>query len=104
MASVLARTPLARCGLTSPTVFAATRVSARNYHEVVHDHFNNPRNVGSLDKKDKNVGTALVGKASCGDVIKLQVEVEDGVIKDAKFKTFGCGSAMLSSCKLRWKT
>mmetsp|Transcript_11806 Transcript_11806/g.19386 ORF Transcript_11806/g.19386 Transcript_11806/m.19386 type:complete len:156 (+) Transcript_11806:81-548(+) len=70
----------------------------RNYHEVVHDHFHNPRNVGALNKDAKNVGTALVGKASCGDVIKLQVEVgDDGVIKDAKFKTFGCGSAIASS-------
>merc|ERR1712083_1089376 len=58
---------------------------------------NKPRNVGSLDKNDSGVGTALVGKASCGDVIKLQVKVEDGVIKDAKFKTFGCGSAIASS-------
>mmetsp|Transcript_96815 Transcript_96815/g.172260 ORF Transcript_96815/g.172260 Transcript_96815/m.172260 type:complete len:154 (+) Transcript_96815:66-527(+) len=70
----------------------------RGYHEIVHDHFNNPRNVGALDKKDQRVGTALVGKASCGDVIKLQVKVsEDGVIEDAKFKTFGCGSAIASS-------
>eukprot|EP00933_Yihiella_yeosuensis_P068770 TRINITY_DN7474_c0_g1_i1.p1 TRINITY_DN7474_c0_g1~~TRINITY_DN7474_c0_g1_i1.p1 ORF type:complete len:161 (-),score=44.10 TRINITY_DN7474_c0_g1_i1:134-616(-) len=69
----------------------------RFYHEAVHDHFNNPRNVGSLDKKDVSVGSALVGKASCGDVIKLQVKVEDGVIQDAKFKTFGCGSAIASS-------
>merc|ERR1712217_545491 len=70
---------------------------SRMYHEAVHDHFNNPRNVGSLNKNDKDVGTALVGKASCGDVIKLQVKGEDGVIKDAKFKTFGCGSAIASS-------
>merc|ERR1719330_111913 len=69
----------------------------RSYHEAVHDHFNNPRNVGSLDKNEHGVGTALVGKAACGDVIKLQVKVEDGVIKDAKFKTFGCGSAIASS-------
>ena len=71
-------------------------VCARGYHEAVHDHFN-PRNVGSLDKNDAGVGTALVGKASCGDVFKLQVKVEDGVIKDAKFKTFGCSSAIASS-------
>merc|ERR1719251_790195 len=70
---------------------------SRLYHELVHDHFNNPRNVGSLNKNDVDVGTALVGKASCGDVIKLQVKVEEGVIKDAKFKTFGCGSAIASS-------
>ncbi|CAE7373878.1 ISU1 [Symbiodinium pilosum] len=81
--------------------FAAPRFAVaarRGYHEVVHDHFNNPRNVGSLDKQDKNVGSALVGKASCGDVIKLQVKVgTDGTIEDAKFKTFGCGSAIASS-------
>mmetsp|Transcript_22349 Transcript_22349/g.56490 ORF Transcript_22349/g.56490 Transcript_22349/m.56490 type:complete len:211 (-) Transcript_22349:700-1332(-) len=71
----------------------------RYYHEAVIDHFNNPRNVGKLDAKKKNVGTALVGKASCGDVIKLQIEVDEtsGKIKDAKFKTFGCGSAIASS-------
>merc|ERR1719230_568763 len=70
----------------------------RFYHENVHDHFNKPRNVGSLDKKDPNVGTALVGKASCGDVIKLQLKFDDdGNIQDAKFKTFGCGSAIASS-------
>jgi len=63
------------------------------------DHFNNPRNVGKLDGSKKNVGSALVGKASCGDVIKLQIEVDEtsGKIKDAKFKTFGCGSAIASS-------
>merc|ERR1712038_769181 len=72
-------------------------MGVRRYHEAVIDHFNNPRNVGSLNKNDADVGTALVGKASCGDVIKLQVKVEDGVIKDAKFKTFGCGSAIASS-------
>lgn len=71
----------------------------RNYHEAVIDHFSNPRNVGKLDPKKKNVGTAVVGKASCGDVIKLQIEVDEGTgkIKDAKFKTFGCGSAIASS-------
>lgn len=74
-------------------------VHSRNYHEAVIDHFNAPRNVGKLDGKKKNVGTAYVGKASCGDVIKLQIEVDEatGKIKDAKFKTFGCGSAIASS-------
>eukprot|EP00405_Crypthecodinium_cohnii_P006294 CAMPEP_0194782510 /NCGR_PEP_ID=MMETSP0323_2-20130528/78728_1 /TAXON_ID=2866 ORGANISM="Crypthecodinium cohnii, Strain Seligo" /NCGR_SAMPLE_ID=MMETSP0323_2 /ASSEMBLY_ACC=CAM_ASM_000346 /LENGTH=175 /DNA_ID=CAMNT_0039721327 /DNA_START=52 /DNA_END=579 /DNA_ORIENTATION=- len=72
--------------------------SLRRYHEAVHDHFNQPRNVGSFDKADAGVGSALVGKASCGDVIKLQVKVgKNGVIEDAKFKTFGCGSAIASS-------
>lgn len=71
----------------------------RWYDQKVIDHFNNPRNVGTLDKTDKNVGTAFVGKASCGDVIKLQIQVDEktGLISDAKFKTFGCGSAIASS-------
>ena len=91
--SVLARRVAAP--LVAPRFAVAAR---RGYHEVVHDHFNNPRNVGSLDKEDMTVGSALVGKASCGDVIKLQVKVgEDGIIQDAKFKTFGCGSAIASS-------
>jgi Fe-S cluster assembly scaffold IscU len=72
-------------------------LGARRYHGLVHSHFNNPRNVGSMKKTDISVGSALVGKASCGDVIQLQVRVEDGVIKEAKFKTFGCGSAIASS-------
>ncbi|CAD98653.1 IscU-like NifU protein, iron-sulfur protein [Cryptosporidium parvum Iowa II] len=67
------------------------------YSDTVHDHFRNPRNVGSLPSDDKNVGTAVVGKASCGDVVKLQVDIRDGIIKDAKFKTFGCGSAIAST-------
>lgn len=68
------------------------------YHKNVIDHYENPRNVGSLDKKDKNVGTGLVGAPACGDVMKLQVRVDDnGKIIDAKFKTFGCGSAIASS-------
>ena len=70
----------------------------RRYHEKVLDHYNNPRNVGSLDKKNKNVGTGLVGAPACGDVMKLQILVnDDGTIMDAKFKTFGCGSAIASS-------
>ncbi len=69
------------------------------YSEKVLDHYNNPRNVGSLDKADPNVGTGMVGAPECGDVMKLQVKVnpETGVIEDAKFKTFGCGSAIASS-------
>jgi len=67
------------------------------YSDKVIDHYENPRNVGSLDKGDQNVGTGLVGAPACGDVMKLQIKVEDGVIKDAKFKTFGCGSAIASS-------
>lgn len=68
------------------------------YSQKVVDHYENPRNVGSLDKADKNVGTGLVGAPACGDVMKLQIKVNDqGIIEDAKFKTFGCGSAIASS-------
>jgi nitrogen fixation NifU-like protein len=67
------------------------------YSEKVIDHYENPRNVGSLDKNDENVGTGLVGAPACGDVMKLQIKIEDGIIQDAKFKTFGCGSAIASS-------
>ena len=69
----------------------------RNYHQNVLDHYENPRNVGSLDKSKKSVGTGLVGAPACGDVMRLQIEVEDGKIIDAKFKTFGCGSAIAAS-------
>jgi len=75
-----------------------TAVQAAHYHEKVIDHYQNPRNLGSLDKKKKNVGTGLVGAPACGDVMKLQIEVDDdGKITNAKFKTFGCGSAIASS-------
>ena len=68
------------------------------YSDKVIDHYENPRNVGSMDKGEKNVGTGMVGAPACGDVMKLQIEVDDaGVITDAKFKTFGCGSAIASS-------
>ena len=68
------------------------------YSSKLIDHYENPRNVGSLDKESKNVGTGLVGAPACGDVMKLQIRVsEDGIIEDAKFKTFGCGSAIASS-------
>ena len=70
----------------------------RLYHSKVIDHYENPRNVGSLNKKDNNVGTGLVGAPACGDVMKLQIKVDDdGRIIDTKFKTFGCGSAIASS-------
>merc|ERR1711935_470431 len=74
-------------------------VPSRLYHERVIDHYENPRNVGSLDKNDKNVGTGLVGAPACGDVMKLQIKVneETGEIEKAVFKTFGCGSAIASS-------
>ena len=68
------------------------------YNDKVIDHYENPRNVGTLDKSDPNVGTGLVGAPACGDVMRLQIKVSDeGVIEDAKFKTFGCGSAIASS-------
>ncbi|MBS4042318.1 MAG: Fe-S cluster assembly scaffold IscU [Chitinophagaceae bacterium] len=69
------------------------------YSDKVIDHYSNPKNVGTLDKANKNVGTGLVGAPECGDVMRLQIEVDDatGIIKDAKFKTFGCGSAIASS-------
>ena len=67
------------------------------YSDKVIDHYENPRNVGSFDKNDPEVGTGMVGAPACGDVMKLQIKVEDGIIKDAKFKTYGCGSAIASS-------
>ena len=67
------------------------------YGEKVIDHYQNPRNVGTLDKSKSNVGTGLVGAPECGDVMRLQIEIEDGIITDAKFKTFGCGSAIAAS-------
>lgn len=68
-----------------------------SYSEKVLDHFNNPRNTGSMDENDINVGTAKIGSPSCGDVIKLQIRVENNIIVDVKFKAFGCGSAIASS-------
>ncbi|KAM7471299.1 hypothetical protein LguiA_009482 [Lonicera macranthoides] len=78
---------------------AAALVLPRFYHERVVDHYNNPRNVGSFEKTDPTVGTGLVGAPACGDVMKLQIKVDDqtGKIVDACFKTFGCGSAIASS-------
>lgn len=67
------------------------------YSEKVIDHFENPRNMGSMDKKSKSVGTGIVGAPECGDVMKLQLNIENDVVTDAKFKTFGCGSAIASS-------
>jgi len=71
------------------------------YSEQVLDHYNNPRNVGRLDKKSKKVGTGMVGAPACGDVMQLQIQIDDnGIIEDAKFKTYGCGSAIASSSLL----
>ncbi len=67
------------------------------YSEKVIDHYENPRNVGKMDTGDVNVGTGMVGAPACGDVMKLQIRVENGIIQDAKFKTYGCGSAIASS-------
>ncbi|XP_035220818.1 iron-sulfur cluster assembly scaffold protein IscU-like [Stegodyphus dumicola] len=90
------------CRSSSPAsrlnVSSTFRTNKADYHEKVIDHYENPRNVGSLDKNDKHVGTGLVGAPACGDVMKLQIKVDDnGKITDAKFKTFGCGSAIASS-------
>jgi len=70
------------------------------YSEKVLDHYNNPRNVGKMDMKDPNVGTGMVGAPACGDVMKLQIRIEDNIVTDAKFKTYGCGSAIASSSLL----
>ena len=67
------------------------------YSDKVIDHYENPRNVGSFDKTDADIGTGIVGAPACGDVMKLQIKVEEGIITDAKFKTYGCGSAIASS-------
>lgn len=70
------------------------------YSDKVLDHYENPRNVGTFDPKKENIGTGMVGAPACGDVMRLQIEVENGVITDAKFKTYGCGSAIASSSLL----
>ena len=70
------------------------------YSEQVLDHYENPRNVGKMDTDDTSVGTGMVGAPACGDVMKLQIKVEEGIITDAKFKTYGCGSAIASSSLL----
>ncbi|CAM6048283.1 unnamed protein product [Sphagnum compactum] len=91
-------------GVTRPSVLGQQTTGGlillkRAYHEKVVDHYNNPRNVGSFDKNDPTVGTGLVGAPACGDVMKLQIKVDEssGEIVDACFKTFGCGSAIASS-------
>jgi len=70
------------------------------YSEKVLDHYENPRNAGKVDKEDEDVGTGMVGAPACGDVMQLQIKVKDGIIQDARFKTYGCGSAIASSSLL----
>ena len=70
------------------------------YSDQVMDHYNNPRNVGRFDKEESDVGTGMVGAPACGDVMQLQIKVKDGIIEDARFKTYGCGSAIASSSLL----
>ncbi|XP_076906353.1 iron-sulfur cluster assembly protein 1-like [Bidens hawaiensis] len=86
-------------GLGLPTTRLSGPSASRLYHENVVEHYNNPRNVGAFDKNDPTVGTGLVGAPACGDVMKLQIKVDEktGKITDACFKTFGCGSAIASS-------
>jgi iron-sulfur cluster assembly enzyme ISCU, mitochondrial len=95
---------VARPGFTSslgaaPAISRPALGAVRHYHEKVLDHYQNPRNVGSMDKSDQHVGTGLVGAPACGDVMKLQIKIdpETGKISQAVFKTFGCGSAIASS-------
>jgi len=93
----MALSPLSR-SIRALNLAVARPLVVRMYHKNVIDHYENPRNVGSLNKNDDDVGTGLVGAPACGDVMKLQIKVDDnGKIIDAKFKTFGCGSAIASS-------
>lgn len=101
--SCLTSTPLITTSTsTSPFPFTLTIPTTRSYHEKVLDHYSNPRNVGSMAKSDADVGTGLVGAPACGDVMKLQIRVDEKThtISDVKFKTFGCGSAIASSSYL----
>uniref|UniRef100_A0A093W1R6 Iron-sulfur cluster assembly protein n=2 Tax=Talaromyces marneffei PM1 TaxID=1077442 RepID=A0A093W1R6_TALMA len=92
----------ARPGLRSPALPVLTVAARRGYHEKVLDHYTNPRNVGSLDRKSNDVGSGLVGAPACGDVIRLDIQVDEktGKIVKSAFKTFGCGSAIASSSYL----
>jgi len=111
LATAPAQASRALASATRPTTSTFARAAApsiqqalskRSYHEKVLDHYNNPRNVGSMGKGDSDVGTGLVGAPACGDVMKLQIKVDpnDNTISDVKFKTFGCGSAIASSSYL----
>lgn len=96
-AAVTARPSINRIA-AAPVAVAGGRVEKRGYHAKVIDHYENPRNVGTMNKNDPDVGTGLVGAPACGDVMKLQIKVDSqGIIQDVKFKTFGCGSAIASS-------
>jgi iron-sulfur cluster assembly enzyme ISCU, mitochondrial len=99
-----ALTTTTRPSLSSPSISRTAPLanSKRHYHEKVLDHYSNPRNVGSMQKSDMDVGTGLVGAPACGDVMKLQIRVDEttNTISDVKFKTFGCGSAIASSSYL----
>ncbi|KAJ1735154.1 iron-binding protein [Coemansia sp. Benny D160-2] len=97
--SMVRQTTAALRGATAAGAGPASALAAKRfYHEKVIDHYENPRNMGSLDKNDPTVGTGLVGAPACGDVMRLQIKVDDaGNIADVKFKTFGCGSAIASS-------
>eukprot|EP00887_Chlorella_sp_A99_P001945 scaffold18.g1945.t1 len=99
MLARVARSLLGQASVSATTGgLRAAALGARGYHENVVDHYEKPRNVGSFDKNDPNVGTGLVGAPACGDVMKLQIKVdEQGNIIDSCFKTFGCGSAIASS-------
>uniref|UniRef100_A0A7S2XJB5 Iron-sulfur cluster assembly protein n=1 Tax=Attheya septentrionalis TaxID=420275 RepID=A0A7S2XJB5_9STRA len=97
-ATVLGRAVTRATTRSRATPVGVITLSKRLYHENIVEHYENPRNVGSLDKNDDNVGTGLVGAPACGDVMKLQILVnDDGTIMESKFKTFGCGSAIASS-------
>ncbi|XP_062334373.1 iron-sulfur cluster assembly scaffold protein IscU-like [Osmerus eperlanus] len=98
MAGTMAKKCIAPLVLVNRRLSAPEFIIQSSYHKKVVDHYENPRNVGSLDKNSRKVGTGLVGAPACGDVMKLQIEVDDqGKIVDARFKTFGCGSAIASS-------
>ncbi|GJQ14712.1 hypothetical protein GpartN1_g6503.t1 [Galdieria partita] len=96
--SFLSRVSSQLCRIPKTIESQSIQFNKRLYHEKVVDHYENPRNVGSLDKNDKYVGTGLVGAPACGDVMKLQIRVDEtGKIVESRFKTFGCGSAIASS-------
>eukprot|EP00536_Pseudo-nitzschia_multiseries_P004487 jgi/Psemu1/237702/estExt_Genewise1.C_740104 len=87
-----------RRAVAGPQVLGSNLVNKRSYHDNIVEHYENPRNVGSMDKNEESVGTGLVGAPACGDVMKLQIRVDDdGNIIESKFKTFGCGSAIAAS-------